>query len=403
MTQDHASFRQMGPRALDIALQDARRHTLGLFDALAGAGYGEAAQVPRLAILNPPLWELGHIAWFAEWFVLREARSSRPGDAMRPSLLPQGDALFDSNTVAHDARWQLDLPAPDALKTYCAEVLENIRARLARASFEDAALYPWRLVLAHEDMHGEALLYTLQTLGAAPPTHPAAPAMQAATPGEIAFASGDVLCGGDQARGFVFDNERPALPCRVAPFAIDAGLVSNAAWLAFMGDGGYRQLRYWSEAGRAWLADSGRAAPRYWQRDAAGDGWHTLRFGQRVSLDPAEPVRHVSLYEAEAYCSWAGRRLPREAEWEYAASAGHPGFVWGGLWEWTASRFLPHPGFCADRYLEYSAPSFGSCQSVRGASFATPPRLRSPHFRNFYTPERDDIYAGFRTCALQAG
>jgi iron(II)-dependent oxidoreductase len=402
MTEDHASFRQMGPRALDAALQDARRHTLGLFDALAGAGYGQAAQVPRLAVLNPPLWELGHIAWFAEWFVLREAGSSQPEDAEGSSLLARGDALFDSNTVAHDTRWQRDLPAPAALKTYCAEVLDKIRARLAQAGSGDAALYPYRLVLAHEDMHGEALLYTLQTLGAAPPTHLAAEAGQAATPGDIAFAGGTLLCGGGPARGFVFDNERPALPCRVAPFAIDADLVTNAAWLAFMRDGGYRQPGYWSEEGRAWLADSGRAAPRYWQRDGAGDGRHTLRFGQRVDLDPGEPVRHVSLYEVQAYCSWAGRRLPLEEEWEYAASAGHPGFSWGQLWEWTASRFLPYPGFAADRYLEYSAPSFGSRQTLRGASFATPPRLRSPHFRNFYTPERDDLFVGFRTCALRA-
>lgn len=395
----------MDPSALDAALQDARGRTLNLFDALAGAGYGQAAQVPRLAVLNPPLWELGHIAWFAEWFVLREAESSRPGDAVGPSLLGRGDALFDSNTVAHDTRWQLDLPAPAALKTYCAEVLDRIRARLAQTPDDDAALYAWRLVLAHEDMHGEALLYTLQTLGVAPPIRLAAQAAQtaqAATPGEIAFAGGSLLCGGEQARGFVFDNEKPALPCSVAPFAIDAGLVSNAAWLAFMWDGGYRQPRYWSEEGRAWLADTGRAAPRYWQRDAAGDGWHAVRFGQRIDLDPAEPVRHVSLYEAQAYCSWAGRRLPLEEEWEYAASAGQPGFSWGQLWEWTASRFLPYPGFAADRYLEYSAPSFGSRQTLRGASFATPPRLRSPHFRNFYTPERDDIFAGFRTCARQA-
>ena len=400
MTDDHASFRQMNPAALDAALQDARRSTLGLFEALARAGYGQAAQVPLLAILNPPLWELGHIAWFAEWFVLREARSSRPGDAAGPSLLAHGDALFDSNTVAHGARWQLALPSTDVLESYCAEVLDKIRARLSHGPDDDAALYPYRLVLAHEDMHGEALLYTLQTLGAAPPTHLEAEAMQATAPGELAFAGGPLLCGGDQARGFVFDNERPALPCRVAPFVIDAGLVSNAAWLAFMQDGGYRHAPYWSEEGRAWLAETCRAAPRYWQPDAAGDGWHTVRFGRRVSLAPAAPVRHVSLYEAQAYCSWAGRRLPREEEWEYAASAGHPDFIWGDLWEWTASPFLPYPGFAADRYLEYSAPSFGSRQTLRGASFATPPRLRSPHFRNFYAPERDDIFVGLRTCAL---
>jgi ergothioneine biosynthesis protein EgtB len=396
MTENQASFRRMDPRALDAALQDARRHTLALFDALAASGYDRAARVPRLPILNPPLWELGHLAWFAEWFVLRAARSSRPGDATGPSLLARADGWFDSNLVAHDRRWALDLPGPDALKAYCSAVLERIRAQLAHTPDEDAALYPYRLVLAHEDMHGEALLYTLQTLGApAPAFEMHAPQPVAA--GEIAFAGGDFLLGGEQSRGFVFDNERRAAVCRVAPFAIDAGLVSNAAWLAFMRAGGYQDLRHWSEAGRAWLREHQRSAPRHWQR--AGTEWQVLRFGRPLALDPAEPVRHVSLYEAEAWCSWAGRRLPREEEWECAASAGHPGFRWGQLWEWTASPFLPYPGFSADRYREYSEPSFGSRQTLRGASFATPARLRSPRFRNFYTPERDDIFAGFRTCA----
>ena len=384
----------MDQRALGAALQDARRRTLALFDALAASGYDQAAQVPRLAILNPPLWELGHVAWFAEWFVLRAARGTQAGDAGGPSLLAHADALFDSNMVAHDARWALDLPSPDAIKNYCREVLEQIRERLAHTPEDDAALYPYRLVLAHEDMHGEALLYTLQTLGAA------APFSSEGTPvaaGEIAFAGGDFLLGGDQTRGFVFDNERQAAVCRVAPFAIDAGLVSNAAFLAFMRAGGYEHLRYWSEAGRAWLLEGKRTAPRYWQR--TGDDWETRRFESIVPLDPAEPVRHVSLFEAEAYCSWAGRRLPREEEWEFATSAGHPDFCWGQLWEWTASPFLPRAGFSADRYREYSQPSFGNCQTLRGASFATPPRLHSPRFRNFYAPGRDDIFAGFRTCA----
>ncbi|WP_229423104.1 selenoneine synthase SenA [Telluria aromaticivorans] len=402
MTDDHSSFRHLGPRELDLALQDARRHTLALFDALAAAGYGEAAQVPHLPILNLPLWELGHIAWFAEWFVLREALSSKPGDAVKPSLQARADDWFDSNTVAHGTRWALALPDPVAIKEYCGEVLDQVRDRLAHTPDEDAALYPFRLVLAHEDMHGEALLYTLQTLGAAAP---AAIAAMAANVGvapacaEIACA-GDFLRGGDQSRGFVFDNEKQAAPCRVAPFAIDAGLVSNSAYLAFMRDGGYQCPVYWSDAGRAWLALEQRVAPRYWQREAAGDAWRTNCFGSAATLDPAEPVRHVSLYEAQAYCSWAGRRLPTEEEWECAAGSGQPGFRWGELWEWTASPFHPYAGFAPDRYLEYSAPYFGSRQVLRGASFATPMRLRSPHFRNFYTPGRDDIFSGFRTCAL---
>jgi ergothioneine biosynthesis protein EgtB len=206
--------------------------------------------------------------------------------------------------------------------------------------------------------------------------------------------------GGDQSRGFVFDNEKAAALSRVAPFAIDAGLVTNASYLAFVEDGGYVDARWWSEAGRAWLESSGRSAPRYWRRDPDTRDWQQLSFGRRVPLAPDAPVRHLSLHEAQAWCRWAGRRLPTESEWEFAALSGHLDFEWGRLWEWTASPFLPFAGFAPDRYLEYSAPWFGSRQVLRGASFATPARLRSPHFRNFFTAERDDIFVGFRSCAL---
>ncbi|MGJ7915417.1 selenoneine synthase SenA [Massilia sp. LXY-6] len=398
MDQHDPSFRYAGPDRIADMLRDARHYTLALFDALEDAGYADAARLPRLSIINPPLWELGHTAWFAEWFVLRAASSSRPGDADGHSLLARGDDWFDSNLVAHRTRWALDLPGPGAIRTYCDEVLGRILERLAAEPDDDGALYPYRLALAHEDMHGEALLYTMQTLGVMPRSEMVGTLPAPLPAGEIAFAGGSFVRGGDQAQGFVFDNEKAAASCRVAPFAIDAGLVTNARYLAFVEDGGYQDGRYWSEAGRAWLMDSARAAPRYWRRD--GDGhWQQLRFGRRVALVPDAPVRHLSLHEAQAYCRWAGRRLPLESEWEFAAVSGHPDFAWGGLWEWTASPFLPFPGFAPDRYLEYSAPWFGSRQVLRGASFATPARLRSPHFRNFFTPERDDIFSGFRTCA----
>jgi iron(II)-dependent oxidoreductase len=391
------SFRHASPAQLATALVAARDYTLALFDALAAHGYDDAVNVPRIRTVNPPLWELGHTAWFAEWFVLREATSSHPTGARRTGLLAKGDDWFDSALVAHASRWSLDLPGPGAVKTYTREVLDRMLEKLAAAADDDAALYPFRLALAHEDMHGEAFLYTLQKLGVMPSVPvPDAPRRVAAP--AIAYPGGTITLGGMPPGGFVFDNEKPAQRCYVAPFEIDADAVTNGAFAEFVRDGGYEHPQFWTPAARAWLMGQERSAPRYWSRN--GGAWTMTRFGQAQTLDPYEAVRHVSLFEAQAYCAWAGRRLPLEAEWEYAATSTQPGFHWGAVWEWTATPFEPYPGFTPDRYLEYSEPWFGTHQVLRGASFATPDRFRSPYFRNFFMPERDDLFGGFRTCAL---
>jgi iron(II)-dependent oxidoreductase len=392
-----ASFRHAPPAQLAAALVQARDYTLDLFDALAAHGYDDAVNVPRIPTLNPPLWELGHTAWFAEWFVLREATSSHPAGAQRTGLLARGDDWFDSALVAHASRWSLDLPGPGAVKTYTREVLDRMLEKLQRTPGDDASLYPFRLALAHEDMHGEAFLYTLQKLGVAPLT-PVPDFPRRVAEAEITYPGGSITLGGQPAGGFVFDNEKPAQRCYVAPFAIDADAVNNGQFGEFVQDGGYEHPQFWTPAARAWLMAQERSAPRYWSRD--GGAWTTIRFGQARMLDPYEAVRHVSLFEAQAYCAWAGRRLPLEAEWEYAATSSQPGFHWGAVWEWTATPFEPYPGFAPDRYLEYSAPWFGTHQVLRGASFATPARFRSPYFRNFFMPGRDDLFGGFRTCAL---
>jgi iron(II)-dependent oxidoreductase len=393
----NVSLRSATPLELTEAFDEARSYTLALFDSFAEAGLDVPDKVPRLPHLNPPLWELGHVAWFAEWFVLRGAESSAPADVLRPSMLTRGDDWFHPDTVPHSARWDLGLPPAGQLKTYCREVKERVQDKLDRTEDDDDCLYPFRLALAQEDMRGEALANALQSLDVILPPQLAQRSIAPWPQGEIRFPGGTLHQGETRGEGFVFDNEQWAHPVYEPAFVMDSTLVSNAQYAEFVADGGYENPHFWSRAGRAWLMEQDCAAPRGWIRSASG--WLCERFGLRIALNSQEPVRHVNLYEAQAYCMWAGRRLSTEAEWEYAAMSGHPALRWGDLWEWTCTPFEPYPGFEAGPWSEYSSPSFATHQVLRGASFATPERMRWPKFRGFALPERSQMFAGFRTCA----
>jgi len=396
-----SSFRNASPAQLAADLRDARDYTLALFERFQSAGLDDPAKVPYLVIVNPPLWELGHTAWFSELFILREAATSHPSAAQRPCLLEGGDRWFDSNNVAHATRWTLDLPDTATIKQYAGEVLQRVLEKLAHTPDDPVALFPFRWALAHEDMHGEAFAYTLQTLGlTAPPMLASLPKLPEPSiqPRDLVFESTTFQLGSHYAREFVFDNEKWAHPVHLPAFSIRSALVTNREYQQFMQAGGYDNRAYWNEAGQAWLDASKRNAPRYWQRD--GNGWRCERYGMLIAPPDNEPVRHISMHESQAYCRWAQRRLPSEAEWEFAAMSGQQDFRWGELWEWTSSPFLPYAGFAAEMYLEYSAPWFGTHQVLRGASWATRERMRSARYRNFFRPERDDIFSGFRTCAL---
>ncbi len=351
------------PAVLERDLLDSRVRALRVTGDLEGA----QLLGPKLAIVNPPLWEIGHVSWFQERWCLR----LRADGSLADSILPGTDALYDSSAVAHDTRWDLPLPDLKATRAYGERVLALVRKRLAREPESEVLQYFVRLVTFHEDMHAEAFHYTRQTLGYGEP-FPVKGSLN--TPGEdIEIKGGEHLLGARPSDGFVFDNEKWTHEVDIAPFRIARSPVSNAQYLAFV--------------------EAGGAAPRYWKKQ---DGvWLERRFDRILRLAMEEPVRHVSWNEAQAYCAWAGRRLPSEAEWECASSQ----LAYGQVWEWTSSTFAPYPGFAVDPYKEYSEPWFGTHKVLRGGSFATPARLMRPTFRNFYTPERGDVFCGFRTCA----
>ena len=401
---DSPALRHASGELLSLALMDARNHTLYLMSQYEQALGTKQFQVPFVPELNPPLWELGHIGWFQEWWIARNMQRHRgagcdPFATRLASIEPQADRWWDSSNVAHTTRWSLALPGLADIKSYLMDTLETSLELLEKAPDDDDALYFFRLALFHEDMHGEALIYMAQTLGlplslSVPgPLAVREPLLVPATRWQLGTAGGS---------GFSFDNERQAHEVHVPEFEIDAQVVTWAQFVEFVDDGGYDRPELWQPQGWEWLQKEGRRAPRYVDQIGVASGAvMQTRFGTPRRMLGGQPAMHVTWWEADAWCRWAGRRLPSEVEWEVAAhSAERRGFRWGDVWEWTGTTFRAYPGFSADPYRDYSEPWFGTHKVLRGASFATRARMKTPKYRNFHLPERDDIFVGFRSCTL---
>ncbi len=395
----HDAARRSGARWLADALRASRADTLAAFDAYRRAL--PDLSVPRRPGLNPPLWELGHVGWFQEFWIARNpdldaGPHADPAAPRRRPLVPDADALYHSSFVEHDSRWTLRLPGIDETLDVLRTQLDRTLALLAVAGDDDDALYFFRLALLHEDMHHEAALYMAEELGVPLDAPGFAPAPLPDPPPPLALGTGTWRLG-EPAPGFAFDNELGAHEAPAGPASLDAQAVRWAEYLPFVEAGGYRDERLWGEAGRRWLRSTGATGPAALRR--GDDGWLRRRGGRWVPLDAREAACHLSWHEADAWCRWAGRRLPTEAEWERAACTFGDAFRRGDVWEWTASPFAPFPGFRAHPYRDYSAPWFDGRPVLRGGSWMTQPRVAHPRYRNFFQPHRTDVPAGLRSAA----
>lgn len=405
------AMRQAGRDALSLALIDARNHTLRLLAGHEAASHGPESAGALSAHAATALWMAGHAGWFAEAWIARNTQVALghgcPAEPARlASIEPHADLWW---SLAPGTRAPAQGAAgPDfaATRSWLLETLETTLDLLARAPESDDALYFYRLVLFHEDMLGERLVVLAQTLGI--PLALEAPLIAGlreplgvpATRWQLGSVPG----------GFVFDNEKWAHTVAVPEFEIDAQPVSWSQYVEFVDDGGYDRPELWHPEGRDWLdaqaAGGGRRGPRHVEqigvaRFGGSGAVLQMRFGQPVRLAGHHPATHVSWWEADAWCRWAGRRLPDEVEWELAAHvAARRGFRWGDVHEWTASRFQPYPGFTPDPWADYSVPQFGRARVMRGASWATRSRMKHPKFRGFSQPGEDEGFFGFRSCAI---
>ncbi len=418
---------------------DARERTCELVADLTD----EQLMGAQLNTVNPLLWEIGHVAWFQEKWVLRETLD-------RPPIRDNADALWDSIAIAHDTRWNLPLPTRAETLQYLHDVRDAVLDVLAKDASDDL-IYRAQYCVFHEDMHGEAFTYTRQTLNFARPELSLLQSVESRSDvgpvsGDAEVPGGSFELGADHSAPFAFDNEKWAHDVVLNDFAIAIAPVTQADFSEFVDDGGYRRRDLWGESGWEWRQFAGAEHPVYWKREDDG-AWWRRDFDEWGPLEPHRPVVHVNWYEANAYCRWASRRLPTEAEWEIAAALEPPAsgvsgtkryFPWGNdavtagranvdsaamgcvdvgafgegdsaygcrqmignVWEWTAKDFLPYPGFERDFYKEYSEPWFASRKVLRGGAWATRGRMLRNTWRNFFEPHRRDVFAGFRTCAL---
>ncbi len=429
-------------RAIAGRLIDTRKREMDLLSDLSA----EQLAGQRLKIVEPPIWEIGHVGWFQDRWILQNLDNDDPADI-------KAELLYTSFKIPNIERWDLAFPSLGQTVEYISDILERIIARMDSRDISRDELYFYDLVLNHEEMHIETMHHIRQTFAYKAPKlmtnndfNEFLEIDEDFKLQDVEIPGGHYLLGGEIETPFLFDNEKWAHPIDIKPFKMSNTPVTFSQYRDFVDEGGYLESSFWSEEGWDWLKKNNQKQPAFWKKDE-NEIWKWRWFDKWIEIKPYLPMVNVNWFEANAYCNWADRRLPSEAEWEFAASMdwskrylklneGKRKYPWGdnqpesyhgnldsqssgiidvralpkgdssfglrqmigNIWEWTNSSFEPYPGFELDPYDTYSAPSFDGQQKVlRGGCWATRPHVIRNTFRNFYTPDRNNIFAGFRT------
>ena len=388
------------PTQDDIAVYRAVRAAM---PRLAEGLSAEDLSAQSMPDCSPGKWHLAHASWFFEAMLLSEQPGYEPVD-------PRFQVLFNSyyeslgRRVERHERGLMTRPVVADVLAYREEIDRRMVRWLTRGPLDSRQRYLFVLGLHHEQQHHELFLMDLLNLMSRSPLDPAAYAdeprsrdPEAALERSVRFEGGLVETG-HSGSGFAFDNEGPAHKTWLEPYSLDADLVTNGDWLAFINDGGYARPEFWLADGWATLKSEGWNAPLYWRDD--GEAWSVMKLSGRQSVDPAAPVRHVSFYEADAYARWAGKRLPTEAEWEHAARCRPEAFsnAFGEVWQWTSSAYAPYRGFrpTEGTASEYNGKFMANQMVLRGSSFATPEGHERVSYRNFFYPHQRWAFMGLR-------
>jgi ergothioneine biosynthesis protein EgtB len=411
-----------GRRVLENRLLDVRR----LSHELAAPLSAEDMTVQAMEDASPTKWHLAHVTWFFETFILaKHLPHYRPFDDTFNYCF---NSYYESQgpRQPRPKRGVLTRPSSERVMAYRAHVDEGL-VKLFTLGVEPESEIA-RLIevgINHEQQHQELLLTDILALFAANPLRPAyrnprprAAALEPSEPGWIDYAGG-IRQAGHGGEGFAWDNEAPRHDVLIHPFCLADRLVTNGEWLAFMEDSGYRTASLWLADGWATVNRDEWDAPLYWeQRDGQ---WLAMSLEGLQPVDRAAPVAHVSYFEADAFARWAGKRLPTEFEWEVAAqdlpvtgnslatkalrplpadqdSGGKPRQMFGDVWEWTQSAYLPYPGYRppAGALGEYNGKFMVSQQVLRGGSCVTPPGHTRATYRNFFYPQQRWQFMGLR-------